>query len=219
MPDEHASEFAETLAGLKSGDAESSDSEKPEFADAILSDNVDDPTDQVEDPKKRLKKATLALVFSLILPWWWTSGFGLIFSIFDNITYWGDYISWGAYVFILFELSPFVFIASLGTCWLYTENDEQFYAKIAKIHAGYFGIVLMWSIWHMVFEFDEAGLEFLLQFPGFVLAGLSSLILVPNLIPWERAKPVGSILLFCFLALAFHNDPEDFIGLFLGDDW
>ena len=35
MPDEHVSEFAETLAGLKSGDVEKSDSGKTEFADII----------------------------------------------------------------------------------------------------------------------------------------------------------------------------------------
>ena len=41
MPDEHASEFAETLAGLKSGDVESSDSEKPEFADIIDEEEIE----------------------------------------------------------------------------------------------------------------------------------------------------------------------------------
>ena len=41
MPDEHASEFADTLAGLKSGDVESSDSEKPEFADIIDEEEIE----------------------------------------------------------------------------------------------------------------------------------------------------------------------------------
>ena len=41
MPDEHASGFAETLAGLKSGDVEPSDSETSEFADIIDEEEVE----------------------------------------------------------------------------------------------------------------------------------------------------------------------------------
>ena len=41
MPDEHASEFAETLAGLKSGDAEPSYSQASEFADIIDEEEVE----------------------------------------------------------------------------------------------------------------------------------------------------------------------------------
>ena len=41
MPDEHASEFAETLAGLESGDVFSSDLEQTQFADIIDEEEIE----------------------------------------------------------------------------------------------------------------------------------------------------------------------------------
>ena len=42
MPDEHASEFAETLAALKSEDHDPSNSEQTEFADIIDEEEVEE---------------------------------------------------------------------------------------------------------------------------------------------------------------------------------
>jgi hypothetical protein len=59
MPDEHASEFAETLAGLNSGDVETSDSEKGGFADII-------DEEEIKQIKKDRYTAKFIIIGSLI---------------------------------------------------------------------------------------------------------------------------------------------------------
>ena len=59
MPDEHASEFADTLAGLKSGKVETSDSDKTEFADIVDEEEVEE-----EEAKERYRtRLILGLLF------------------------------------------------------------------------------------------------------------------------------------------------------------
>ena len=59
MPDEHASEFADTLAGLKSGKVGTSDSDKTEFADIVDEEEVEE-----EEAKERYRtRLILGLLF------------------------------------------------------------------------------------------------------------------------------------------------------------
>ena len=60
MPDEHASEFAETLAALKSEDHDPSNSEQTEFADII-------DEEEVKSAKLARGIGTIILIFFYIL--------------------------------------------------------------------------------------------------------------------------------------------------------
>ena len=60
MPDEHASEFAETLAALKSEDHDPSNSEQTEFADII-------DEEDVKSAKLAQGIGTIILIFFYIL--------------------------------------------------------------------------------------------------------------------------------------------------------
>ena len=243
--DEHTSEFAETLSFLNSKIIESTDSDQLEFTDIIDEQEIQklNPRFKVEkglpstsrlnvsdipnygpintDPKKRLKNATLVFAISLLFPWkygWYgenMSGIESMYSITTSISNWG-FDDMYSFLFIMIDLAPFVPLVLFASCWMYTESDQQFYSKMAKVLVCYFGIVTIGLIWiHLSYGIYLG--EILFNYPGILLAGISGLIILLDLIPWSKFV----MILISLIVLLFILDPEEFTDFLLGEqgDW
>ena len=87
---------------------------------------------------------------------------------------------------------------------------------MAKVLVCYFGIVTIGLIWiHLSYGIFLG--EILFNYPGILLAGISGLIILLDLIPWSKFV----MILISLIVLLFILDPEEFTDLLLGEqgDW
>ncbi len=115
-------------------------------------------------------------------------GFAEMQSFFFRFQIWGDVADLAGPSFALFmlrELTPFVFIGTLVFCWINRAKGDEFFRKVTMFYGGYFLLIAVQTFYISVQLSESIDWRFNVLFDcfGFMLAGVACLILDPKIIP------------------------------------